>query len=82
MEQEGNVAVMVRAENAADQAAEIIALLKAYMGMTSDAQGSAALSREIRAWYELLGYCPQSGQKFPSIRRNRLTNGETWCILL
>ena len=59
MEEEGIVAVMVRAENAADQAAEIIALLKSYMGLTSDAQGSVALSREIRAWYELLGYCPR-----------------------
>lgn len=63
MEEKGNVAVMVRAENAADQAAEIIALLKCYMGLTSDAQGSAALSREIRAWYELLGYCPRPGQE-------------------
>lgn len=63
MEREGNVAVMVRAENAADQAAEIIALLKYYMGLTPDAQGSTALSREIRAWYELLGYCPRSGQE-------------------
>ena len=63
MEEKGKVAVMVRAENAADQAAEIIALLKYYMGLTSDAQGIAALSREIRAWYELLGYCPRSGQE-------------------
>lgn len=63
MEEEGIVAVMVRAENAADQAAEIIALLKSYMGLTSDEQCAVTISREIRAWYELLGYCSRPGQE-------------------
>lgn len=61
MEEKGNVAVMVRAENAADQAAEIIVLLKYWMGQCPELSDS--LSREIRAWYELLGYCPRSGQE-------------------